>query len=97
MNIKKLNEQIEKLLEEGKDYQHARELGYSDSQDFNVGDRVLVLINGRVGTIKSNPAVDVYEVELEETPNHMARIDKYYADDMELFNPDFYESKEVIK
>jgi ATP-dependent exoDNAse (exonuclease V) alpha subunit len=90
MNVKKLNEQIESILEEGKDYKHARELGYSDSQDFKVGDRVLVLINGRVGTVKSNPAVDVYEVELDETTNYMPRVDRYYADDMELFNADFY-------
>jgi hypothetical protein len=96
VNPRKLIEEIESLLEEGKDYKHARELGYSDSQDFKVGDRVLVLINGRVGTIKSNPAVDVYEVELDETPNYMPRVDRYYSDDMELFNPDFYESKEVI-
>lgn len=97
VNPRKLIEEIESLLEEGKDYKHARELGYSTSQDFNVGDRVLVLINGRVGTIKSNPAVDVYEVELDEAPNYMPRVDRYYADDMELFNSDFYESKEVIK
>lgn len=30
MNIKKLNEEIYKLLEEGKDYTHAKELGYSE-------------------------------------------------------------------
>lgn len=91
MDLKKLNETIKGLFEE-KDYETARALGYSDSQDYNVGDRVLVLVNGRVGTIIKKLAVDTYEVELDETNNYMPRIDTYYANDMEPYNAEFYES-----
>lgn len=94
MNIKKLNEQIESILEEGKDYEHARELGYSDAQDFKVGDKVRRIWDKRPGVITKQIAVDTYEVEFPEYGTNMARTDIYYANDLKLLNSDFFEAKE---
>ena len=91
MDLKKLNETIKGLFEE-KDYETARALGYSDSQDYEIGDRVLVLVNGRVGTVIEKPAADKYKVELDNDKINMPRIDTYYADDLEPYNAEFYES-----
>lgn len=94
VNTSKLIEEIESLLEEGKDYQHARELGYSDAQDFKVGDKVRRIWDKRPGIITKQIAVDTYEVEFPEYGTNMARTDRYYANDLQLLDSDFYESKE---
>ena len=72
------------ITEAGKDYQHAKELGYSTAQDFNVGDKVQMIWSKRIGTIVKQIAVDVYEVEFPEVGSLMARTDRYYANDLKL-------------
>ena len=72
------------ITEAGKDYKHAKELGYSTAQDFNVGDKVQVIWSKRIGTIVKQIAVDVYEVEFPEVGSLMARTDRYYANDLKL-------------
>lgn len=69
---------------------------YFEESQFNVGDKVLCLVGGRVGTVKQKIQDEdgeaVYEVEMPETEANMAKTDRFYADDLELFNPEFYES-----
>lgn len=84
-----------KISEAGKDYKHARELGYSDAQDFNVGDQVKLIWSGRTGIITKQIGVDVYEIEFPETPGLMARTDRYYANDLELVKSKIIDNKEV--
>ena len=91
MQIKKLNEEINKLLKEEKDYTHARELGYSDDQDFKVGDKVRRIWDKRPGVITKQIAVDTYEVEFPEYGTNMARTDIYYANELKMFSESLQE------
>lgn len=88
-------ESMNEISEAGKDYEHARELGYSDAQDFNVGDQVKLIWSGRNGIITKQIGVDVYEIEFPETPGLMARTDRYYANDLELVKSKIIDNKEV--
>ena len=89
------NKSSNEVSEAGKDYEHARELGYSDAQDFNVGDQVKLIWSGRNGIITKQIGVDVYEVEFPETPGLMARTDRYYANDLELVKSKIIDNKET--
>ena len=85
MICRKINESLKQLLsEEGKDYKHAEQLGYSTAQDFKVGDKVRLIGTKRPGVISKQIAVDVYEIEFPEWGSNMARTDRFYANDLEL-------------
>lgn len=54
-----------------------------DCMDFKVGDKVKILTNNKLGTIK-HIQNDVAEVDIEETNTDIPRTDEYYLQDLEL-------------